>query len=75
MDARRRAARRRADWIAAARAGDPWGYGADAPEPAVLRAFELVQGVHECLYAATIAPFWMGVARRALTALIDEGGP
>ena len=64
-----------AAWIAAARAGILEGYGADAPDPAILRAFELVQGVHECLYAATIAPFWMGVARRALTALIDEGGP
>jgi len=61
-----------AAWIVAARAGVLAGYGADAPDPAILRAFELVQGVHECLYAASVAPFWMGVARHALTTLLEE---
>ena len=61
-----------ADWIAAGRAGIRAGYGPGAPGPAVLRAFELVQAVHECLYAAAIAPFWADVAQRALTTLLEE---
>ncbi len=61
-----------AAWIAAARDGITGGYGPDAPAAAVLRALELVQAVHECLYAAAIAPFWADVARRALTTLLEE---
>ena len=61
-----------AEWIAAARAGIRAGYGRGAPGDAVLRAFELVQAVHECLYAVAIAPFWADVARRALTTLLEE---
>ena len=67
-----------AAWIAAARAGLDGGYRAelralgapDAPGAAALRAFELVQALHECVYAAAIAPFWAGVARRALADLL-----
>ena len=40
-----------------------------------MRAFELVQAVHECLYAVAIAPFWTGVARRALAALLGVRQP
>ena len=40
--------------------------------PRGVRAFELVQAVHECLYAAAIAPFWWGVARRALADLLES---
>ena len=68
----------RAAWIAAARAQLDDAYRAElgrlgapaAPSHAAVRAFELVQAVHECLYAVAIAPFWAGVARRALTVLL-----
>ena len=74
----RAAAGAAARWIAAARAGIDGGYRAElralgAPDPpgaAALRAFELLQALHECLYAAAIAPFWTGVARRALRDLL-----
>ena len=59
-------ARRVAAWIAAARAQLDGAYRSEldrlgAPAPpgdAAVRAFELVQAIHECLYAAAIAPFW-----------------
>ena len=67
-----------AAWIAAARAQLDGAYRSElgrlgAPAPpgdAAVRAFELVQAIHECLYAAAIAPFWSGVARRALADLL-----
>ena len=73
----------RAAWIAAARAQLDGAYRAElerlgapaAPSDAVVRAFELVQAVHECLYAVAIAPFWTGVARRALAALLGVRQP